>query len=212
MRHSACHPLTFLALAVFSISLRAPASSPTSWIQRFQLFTLKDTTPLSLKPRVAFADDADSGASDILKPRLEYPSTELLKKCGFTLDMMRNESLPGMYGPTSLLMSEIGQRSDDGETELLPLGTEGRPLTDGSLLHSETLEPSHYMPEMFPRLSPVEGMKNPADADPHPFGPDIHLEDIHGLGFQTKSSLAPLMMVAVMVVLARVRRTRLIAD
>lgn len=212
MRHSAYHPLTLLALAVFSISLRASASSPTSWIQRYQSFPSKDTAPLGLKPRVAFADDAASGVSGILKPRLEYPSTELLKKCGFTFDTMRHENLPGMYGPTSLLMSEIGQRSDDKTSEWLPLSTEGKPQTEGSLLHSETLEPSHYMPGMFPRFSPAEGMKNPAESDPHTFAPDLHLEDIHGLGFQSKSSLATLMMVAVMVVLARVRRTRLMAD
>lgn len=215
MRHSPFHTLTLFALAVFSASSRAPANSPHPRSQSYYSFTMEDSAPLMLNPVAAFTDDSASGASGILKARLEAPSNELIEKCGFSFDMLRNETMPGMYGPTSMLMNVIGQNTEVWKTELLTLTTESSPLIEGSFLHSESPAPSqegvNFMPGMPPRFARSESVTTPSEADPHSFTPDLHLNDIHGLGFETKSSLAPLMMVAVMIVLARVRRTRLMA-
>jgi hypothetical protein len=200
-----------VALVMLGSSHRAPAGTESPKTQELSSFCKADSS-LIAKPAVSLAQEFTSGDPGFLKARVEHNSHELLDKCGFSFDAMQSETMPGMYGPTSVMNHSISRHASVWESELLALAKKGSPLTSEGLLHldgpSSSQEKLSFMTGIPPRFSPDLGAAIPMGPDADSFAPALPLKDSQGLGFQSNSSLALLMMVSVMIVLARVRRAR----
>ncbi len=204
----------FVVLAMLGSSYCGQVGTSSSWPQVFHTFYPADSSLLT-KPVISCGQEFISGGPSFLNSQLEYHSHELLEKCGFSFDAMQNETMPGMYGPTSVMIHRIGHHAEVWESELLALAANSKPLISGGFLHSgspsTSLEKVNFMTGISPTFGSDRGAEIPTEPDSQSFSPTLPLHDSHELGFRSNSSLALLMMVSVMIVLVRVRRTRLTA-